>query len=118
MILIDVNVLLYARNVDAAQHAASRSWLDLQLSGATPVGLPWASLLEFLRIATNQRLFREPLMMAAAWAQVTSWLSAEPVWTPAPTERHAAVLAGLLALPGVHGNLVFDAHPRLQSSTG
>ena len=48
--------------------------------------------------------------MAAAWEQVSTWLSAETAWIPAPTERHAAVLADLLALPGVHGNLVSDAH--------
>ncbi len=48
--------------------------------------------------------------MMDAWGQVSSWLSADPVWTPAPTERHAQVLAELLALPGVLGNLVSDAH--------
>ena len=42
--------------------------------------------------------------------QVSSWLSGETVWTPEPTERHATVLGKLLALPGVHGNLVPDAH--------
>jgi len=29
---------------------------------------------------------------------------------PAPTERHVEVLGKLLAAPGVHGNLVPDAH--------
>ncbi|HXF86749.1 MAG TPA: PIN domain-containing protein [Xanthobacteraceae bacterium] len=29
---------------------------------------------------------------------------------PHPTERHAEVLGTLLAQPGVHGNLVPDAH--------
>ena len=48
--------------------------------------------------------------MADAWEQVSTWLSAETAWVPAPTERHAAVLADLLVLPGVHGNLVSDAH--------
>jgi hypothetical protein len=48
--------------------------------------------------------------MSTAWEQVSAWLSAEPVWTPEPTERHAAVLGELLALPGVYGNLVSDAH--------
>jgi predicted nucleic acid-binding protein len=31
-------------------------------------------------------------------------------WVPQPTERHADVLDGLLALPDVHANLVPDAH--------
>jgi toxin-antitoxin system PIN domain toxin len=110
VILVDVNILVYASNAESDQHADSRDWLDGQLSGSAAVGLPWASLLAFLRIATNTRAFRKPLTMAIAWQQVSSWLSAETVWTPEPTERHAAVLGKLLALPGVHGNLVPDAH--------
>jgi uncharacterized protein len=64
----------------------------------------------FLRVTTNPRLFPRPLSMAKAWDQVSVWLACETVWTPAPTERHAGVLATLLAQPGVHGNLVTDAH--------
>jgi predicted nucleic acid-binding protein len=48
--------------------------------------------------------------MTAAWGQVTGWLSAEPAWSPEPSERHAEVLGKLLALPGMYGNLVPDAH--------
>jgi len=48
--------------------------------------------------------------MATAWQRVSAWLSADPVWMPAPTERHADVLGQLLVAPGVHGNLVPDAH--------
>jgi uncharacterized protein len=110
VILVDVNILVYASNAEAEEHAKSHAWLDEQLSGHSPVGLPWVSLLGFLRIATNARAFRSPLPMASAWRQVTDWLSAETVWTPAPTERHAAVMGPLLSLPGVHGNLVPDAH--------
>ena len=110
MILIDANILIYASNAETDQHAAAYDWLDGQLAGSAPVGLPWASLLAFLRIATNPRAFRSPLTMSTAWEQVSSWLSVETVWAPEPTDRHAAVLANLLALPGVHGNLVPDAH--------
>ncbi|WP_407178234.1 TA system VapC family ribonuclease toxin [Bradyrhizobium sp. STM 3562] len=110
MILVDANILLYACNSASDLHAQSRDWLDEKLNGAAPVGLPWSSLLAFLRIATNPRAFRSPLTMAAAWEQVSSWLSAETAWAPEPTDRHADVLAKLLALPGVYGNLVPDAH--------
>jgi uncharacterized protein len=110
VILIDVNILVYASNAEADEHASSRAWLDGQLSGSTPVGLPWVSLLGFLRIATNARAFRSPLTMTSAWRQVMDWLSAETAWAPAPTDRHAGVLGRLLSLPGVHGNLVPDAH--------
>ena len=110
MILVDANILLYACNSAADLHTKSRDWLDEKLNGTALVGLPWPSLLAFLRIATNPRAFRSPLTMAAAWEQVSSWLSAEMVWAPEPTERHADVLGKLMALPGVYANLVPDAH--------
>lgn len=110
MILIDVNILLYATNAAAGQHASAREWLNRQLSDANRVGLPWASLLGFLRLASAARIFPRPLTMANAWKQVSQWLDRESAWIPLPTERHAAVLGQLLSEPGVHGNLVADAH--------
>ena len=110
MILIDVNILIYATNAESDHHSAARGWLDAQLGSASRVGLPWASALGFLRLATNHRVFRRPLTISAAWRQISEWLDAEPVWIPQPTERHLEVLGELLAEPGVHGNLVPDAH--------
>lgn len=110
MILVDVNLLLYATNVSASQHGAAREWLDRQLVETPRVGLPWATLLGFLRLATNARVVTRPLTMPAAWRQVSQWLECEPVWIPLPTERHADVLGKLLAGPSVYGNLVPDAH--------
>jgi toxin-antitoxin system PIN domain toxin len=110
VILVDANILLYATNSESDQHGRCRAWLDEKLSGVAPVGLPWPSLLAFLRIATNPRVLRKPLSMASAWQQVADWLSADTVWIPAPTERHAAVLGSLLAVPGLYGSLVPDAH--------
>jgi predicted nucleic acid-binding protein len=37
-------------------------------------------------------------------------LDCETVWIPQPTERHAELLGQLLALPGVHANLIPDVH--------
>jgi hypothetical protein len=110
VILVDVNILVYATFKNFSQHEPAREWLDEQLGGAAKVGLPWPSLLGFLRLATNPRQFPRPLRSTEGWQQVTSWLSARPAWIPQPTDRHAEVLAALLADPGVHGNLVPDAH--------
>jgi uncharacterized protein len=110
VILVDVNILVYASIRGAPRHQAAREWLDAQISGSSRVGLPWAGLLGFLRLTTNPRIMERPLQMAAAWRQVTAWLAYETVWTPIPTERHADILATLLSEPGVHGNLVPDAH--------
>ncbi len=110
MILIDVNILIYATFHTFTGHSVVREWLDQQLNGSARVGLPWATLLGFLRIATNARMLERPLTMGLAWEQATGWLASDSVWVPQPTERHGEVLGELLALPGVHGNLVPDAH--------
>jgi hypothetical protein len=66
--------------------------------------------LAFLRLVTNPRVFARPEPIANAWGQVISWLECDTVWIPGPTEHHAGVLGKLLAFPGVHANLVPDAH--------
>jgi uncharacterized protein len=110
VILIDANILIYAHVSSFAQHRVAREWLDRQLNGSAPVGLPWASLLAFLRLVTNSRVFEHPESTVDAWSQVRAWLACESVWTPEPTERHAELLGEILKLPGMHGNLVPDAH--------
>lgn len=110
MILVDVNLLIYASVDSFAQHERARRWLDERLSGVAPVGLPWPSLLGFLRVATNPRVFEQPASVSDAWRQLLAWLGCEPVWIPQPAEHHAEILGELLASPGVHANLVPDAH--------
>jgi toxin-antitoxin system PIN domain toxin len=110
VILVDANLLVYAHVTLFAQYEAARDWLDKQLSGTVPVGLPWPSLLAFVRLVTNPRVFERPEPTADAWAQVLAWLACEPAWTPNPGERHAAVLGALLQQPGIQANRVPDAH--------
>lgn len=110
MILVDANLLVYAHVKDMPQHEASRAWLDEKLNGTSPIGLPWASLLGFVRLVSNPRIFERPRSVAQAWRQAESWLDCPPVWTPAATERHREVLGSLLSAAGLRANLVPDAH--------
>lgn len=109
MILVDANLLVYAHVTSYRQHEAAREWWENQLSTAPRVGLPWSSLLAFVRLVTNPRLFTEPESVADAWAQVEAWLDAEAAWVPAPTARHRGVLAECLQTPGLRANDVPDA---------
>jgi len=53
MILIDVNLLICAYVPTVAQHEAAKDWLEQRPNDASRVGLPWPSLLAFMRIVTN-----------------------------------------------------------------
>lgn len=110
MILVDVNLLVYAHNAGSHHYAAARQWLMSRLEGSESVGLSWAAILGFVRVSTHPRIFSPAASTVDAWRKVELLLSNQNVWIPQPTERHAEVLGELLAEPGVHGNLVPDAH--------
>ncbi len=110
MILLDANLLVYAHVESFPQHARAREWLDEQINTTARVGLPWPSLLAFVRIISNPRIFDRPASVSAAWRQVESWLATDTVWVPLPTERHHQTLAPLMASAEGRANLVPDAH--------
>lgn len=110
MILIDANLLVYARVSSLPQHEAARNWLEGRLNDRPRVGLPWQSLLGFLRIVTNSRIFERPDSIRAAWAQVEAWLDRSNVWIAQPAEGHAAIFGRLLAHAAGGANLIPDTH--------
>ena len=110
MILVDANLLVYARVASLPQHARARAWLDERLNGTASVGLPWPSLLSFVRLVTNPRIFTKPERIPSAWEQVQAWLDCSCAWVPVPTERHQEVLGLLLTSAVTRANLILDAH--------
>jgi len=110
VILVDANLLLYARLSSFDQHVAAHRWLDDRLNGRASVGLAWPSLLAFVRICANPRIFPHPLSVDQAWLQVREWLALPSTWCPGPTELHEQCLAGLIEGQNLSPKLVMDAH--------
>jgi uncharacterized protein len=110
VLVVDVNLLIYATNRDAADHRSARKWLEATLSGDEPVGLPWLVLLAFLRITTHPHIVGAPLSFAQAAGVVDDWLSQPVVRILPPSDRHWGILKALLEPFGTAGNLASDAH--------
>lgn len=110
MKIVDLNVLLYAVNLDSAHHRIVRRHWEGAVSGVEAIGLPWAVLLGFLRLATNPAVFPRPLGTDVALEKVDTWLSLPAVRVVTETDGHWEVLRGLLADSGTAGNLTTDAH--------
>jgi toxin-antitoxin system PIN domain toxin len=109
VILVDANLLVYAQSRSFPQHEPARAWLDGRLNGPAPIGLPWPSLLAFVRIISNPRVVDRPRSLPEAWNQVEAWLDCSPAWIPLPTDHHRETLGELLRVVP-RGNLVPDAH--------
>ncbi len=110
MILVDGNVLLYAVNEDAPQHAQAKRWLDAALVGTETIGFAWIVALAFLRVSTRAAAFAKPFGAGEAIDQLRDWLAQPPAVVVEPTLRHLEVVADLLAESGTAGDLISDAH--------
>jgi len=110
MKIVDLNVLLYAVNVNAPHHSRVCQWWEQVINGDESVGLPWIVLLGFLRLATNPSVFRKPLDPDTAIGKVDDWLAQGNVRLVREKEEHWRILRLLLAESGAAGNLTTDAH--------
>ena len=110
MIVVDVNLLIYAVNQDAPLHRQAKSWLEIVVAGTGTVGLSWTVVLAFLRLTTRAGLFQKPLPVETAFDLVDAWLRQPSVVVLEPTGRHLQTLRHLVSPLGTGGNLTSDAH--------
>ena len=102
--IVDANILLYARDELSPFHARARPWLEHALNGHQRVGLPWQSLIAFMRVSTRANA-PHPLTPADAMAQVDEWLRAPAAWIPTETPDHAQVRYALVQRHQVDAHL-------------
>ncbi len=110
MVLVDVNVLLYAFRSDSEHHSEFRHWLESTLADPQPFGLSDQVLASFLRIVTNPRIYKTPTPLKAA-LRFANLVRSQPNCTPVdPGERHWEIFCGLCERADARGNLVPDAY--------
>lgn len=110
MVTPDVNILLYAYDSSSEHHDACREWLGTAMNGVEEVGFSFATLLGFLRIATNPRILAAPRSMAEAVTIVRSWLDRPNVRVLAPSGGYWLTLLDVATDGDARGDLVMDAH--------
>jgi toxin-antitoxin system PIN domain toxin len=109
VIIPDINLLLYVYDSSSPDHVPAAAWWEASLSGPETVGLPHVVLFGFVRIATNARVFTNPLTPAEAARNVRLWLAQPPVLVLEPGPDHVSHVLRLLEKLGTAGNLVTDA---------
>lgn len=109
MVLLDVNVLVYAHREDAPHHREHLAWLETLIQSEQPYGLSDLVLSGFLRIVTHPSVFNPPSRMEKALA-FTQELRDQPNCTLInPGSHHWEIFSRLCRTAGIKGNLVPDA---------
>jgi len=110
VILVDVNILIYAYDRTSSRHEHARTWLENALSHEEEVAFSLTVILGFLRLMTNPAIAERPLSAAQGIDVVTSWLRRSNVRVASPTDRHWEIFATLATTGQARGPLLMDAH--------
>ena len=110
MFVVDTNVLVYAADLDATEHARCHALLEGWRRQGGAWYLTWGICYEFLRIVTHARVLRRPWTAKEAVGFLAAVQQSPGLRMLVPTERHARVLAEVAEeVPQLAGNLVHDA---------
>jgi hypothetical protein len=109
VILIDVNVLVYAHREEAADHERYAGWLDVQRRAPAAFAVSEFVLSSFVRVVTHPRIFDPPTRVEVAFEFADAILTQPNAVLVAPGRRHWAIFTDLCRTSGAKGNLVPDA---------
>jgi toxin-antitoxin system PIN domain toxin len=109
MLLVDVNILVYAFREDAPHHSAYHRWLTDVISSGEPFGLADIVLSGFLRITTHPKIFDPPSPLDSALAFAETLRAHPNRVVVAPGPRHWEIFVELCRATKAQGNFIPDA---------
>lgn len=124
MIVLDANVLLYAYDSTSLHHRRAAEWITQVFSGSEPVGIPWQTVISFLRVVTNPRLPGDRYTVEEGIAVVERWLEQPCVRLLGPQtegrgELYWSILKQTIQEGQARGPLLGNAHlAALTTATG
>ena len=107
---IDVNVLLYASDTSSPRHLKAIRFLEQRALDPDLWCIAWATLMAFLRISTDPRVFAHPLSPGESLGSVESLLNLPRVRVLSEGNGFLESYPDVTAHVPVRGNLVPDAH--------
>jgi toxin-antitoxin system PIN domain toxin len=110
MILFDVNVLVYATNVRAADHIRYRDWLKDLCESDAAFGVSELVLSSYLRIVTNRKILPAPLALNEAVEVAERIYRRQNCVRINPGPRHWEIFIALSQRSNARGNLITDAY--------
>lgn len=110
MIILDSNVLMYSTHLDFPRHQTAKAYIEQQLQNGDSIGLPWVSLLAFIRLSTNLKTLKICMLPRQALDRVDVWLKHPNVTTPEPGKYHFEIMQSLILAADQAANLTNDAH--------
>ena len=109
--LLDSNILLYAKMDAMPEHKIVSKWLEATVSDRNnTLHICETSILSFLRIATNEKVFQPVLPTNDAQNFIESFLNCPNVNLLCASAQHFTEVTKLMNKLNLRGNSVMDVH--------
>ena len=93
MILIDVNILVYAHRPDSEDHLKYQNWLEETLNSGEMCGLSELALSGMVRIVTHPRIYADPTPIGVALELANRLRDHDSCVVVSPGGRHWLIFA-------------------------
>lgn len=110
MILVDVNILVYAHREDVKDHLSYRDWLESVLNSNQAFGFSELVLCGFIRVVTHPKIFERPSSLDAAIGFTQQIRTAEKAVCLAPGRGHWDLFLLCVHSISARGNDIADAY--------
>ena len=110
MMLMDVNVLVYAHREDVKNHRAYRDWLESVVNSNTAYGFSELVLSSFIRVVTHPKVFETPSPVEVAIAFAQQIRTVEHAVCLAPGRTHWDLFLQCAQSISARGNDIPDAY--------
>ena len=110
MLLVDVNVLVYAHRVDALGHIDYLRWVQGMMDADEAYGIADIVLSGLVRVVTHPRIFHPPSSTNEALAFANELRGQPNCVRIEPGRRHWEIFTRLCRTVGARGSLVPDAY--------
>jgi hypothetical protein len=110
LILLDVNILVYAHRDDAWDHEKYRRWLEDAMDSGEGFGISELALSGFIRIVTHPRIYPDTTPIERALDYAGQLRRHDSCFLISPGERHWEIFDRLCRAAGAKGALVTDAY--------
>lgn len=110
MLLLDVNILVYAHRQDSQDHQRFSDWLESLVNSDESYGMAELVLSGFLRIVTHPKIFRSPSPLDMAIDFTQQLRGQSNCIIVEPRDRHWDIFLSLCRHTDARGNLIPDAY--------
>lgn len=109
-VTLDTNILVYASDTSSSRQPRASQLVEDLANGSTLVTLFWPVLLGYLRISTHPRLFRHPVPIESAIANIEDLTARPNVHVVGETDGFLAIFRKVAEPVRPAGNLIPDTH--------